>query len=650
MVAVGDLIAAAKIIVAAILPGLPLAWGIVRRAKWDPLAILPLSFAATLAFAGLVGVTGRMMGFDLALASWLFIGVATLSGVGGVWYGLRAPTDAPATSDTVAAPSRRIRFGWQGLVLGTIAGATALWQHPWIAFTTDTFYHLAAVRSLIATGRTMVTDPMHGTDATALDATSGLYHTWLAMVARVAAEPVELLLVGATALGAAMVIWAMWVLAERVSGSPWAATFATTGFAVFSLYSDFRMFGYPNRLSLALVFIALLALMDLAEENYRPAAIALGVSGFAVLGVHMGSAAFVGVVAAMFVLWWAVWGVVNRKEEGAFKPFLRLAIPLLILLLVASPVIVSKLPSVLSSEIFTGDIPLKARETALLFITDSILVVRPGVFVGGGAVAFWATLGAAVLAGIGAFRFRRREDLPIVALLGVPALLLFNPPVTSLAVAVTYYTFARVALLLGFIPWLALAWVSAEAFRSAGKRRVIVGLLAVAIVLSEAIVMWGPTKVTWVRVEDQMRVGESYTVFESREADVRNGWGDALWDVKVALGDGYPRVAADPETGYYLAGLAPVSIVAAPRSHSPLVVELVDGPARREDMGRLTDPATSEEDRRTILERYEADYVVLSPGTGNDALAYESMLQQSDLFEIVVDTRRLVLFRVVPAQ
>ena len=123
MVALGDLIATATIFVAAILPGLPLAWGIARRARWDPLAILPLSFAATLAFAGLAGVAGRVLGFDLTLASWLFVAVATLAGVGGVWYGLRTSSDNPdvpsTESDTEPAPL------WLRLVRQTVGQVVA---------------------------------------------------------------------------------------------------------------------------------------------------------------------------------------------------------------------------------------------------------------------------------------------------------------------------------------------------------------------------------------------------------------------------------------------------------------------------------------------------------------------------------------------
>jgi len=654
----GDIKAALVALAAGLLPGLPLAWGVARRARWTAPSALVLAFAATLTFVGAAGVAGRLLGFGLSVAYVVALGLATLTGVLGVWWGVTATAAAntPTATSAPAAPAVAgeprpllLRPGWSGLALGLVAGGVALWQRPWFAYTTDTFYHLAAARSLIVTDRPMVTDPFHGTAEQTLDATSGIYHTWLALLGRLSPIEFETLFVGATALGAAVVVWAMWGLCERVSGSWWAATVATIGFAGLSLYSDFRMFGYPNRVSIGFVLVAILALTQLAEETYRPAAVALCIAGLAALGAHLGSAAFVGVVAVALVLWWAAWGILRRTEPDAWRPFLRLAVPLGLLAVAAAPFVISKLGAVSGSTIIGGEIPLKARQEALWFITDTILVVRPGAFVGGGSVAFFATAGVAIASAWRALRSGHRDMLPVAAVTSIPLLVLFDPVVASVGAAAAYYAFARIALLMNFIPWVALAWASAAAFEPGAERarRIVAGVMAAAILVSEMVVMYPLARVTWVRVEGEMRVGESYTVSESREADVRNGWGGALWDVKVAVGDEYPLVAADPETGYYLAGLAPVSIVAAPVSHSPLAIELATGKERRLDMAVLTGADTSAERRREILEKWGAEYVALSPGIENDAPAYASMLTQTDLFEPVVESRRLVLLRVL---
>jgi len=640
----GDIGTVLVVMAGGLLPGAPLAFGVARRARWSLPAALVLSFASALTFAGIAGVSGRVFGFGLTAATYVAAALAVGAGVFGIWWGAKE-----GHGDDSASEARHRRTGWVGMLLGLVAAGIGAWQRPWFAFTTDTFYHLAAVRSLLATDRPMVTDPLHGTAEQSLDATSGIFHTWLAMLDRVVPMRLEVLFVGVTAFGAAVVVWAMWALARRLSGSAAAATLAAVGFAGLSMYSDFRMFGFPNRISVGLVLIALLALVDLAEDTYRPAAVALGLAGFAALGAHLASAAFVGVVALSLLGWWAVWAFVFRGENGAFSPFARLAVPLGVLALVALPLVVTKLGAVTGSDIVGGAIPLKAQREALWFITDTVLVVRPGTFVGGGAVAFFATAGVAVLAAWSAFRARERSGLPVAAVTSLPLVVLFNPLVASAGVAVAYYAFARVALLMNFIPWVALAWALAGVAREAGGKRIALGALAAAILVSEIVVQYPLARVTWVRIEDQMRFGESYTVYESRDADIRNGWGGALWDVRAEVGDAYPLIAADPETGYYLAGLAPVAVVAAPRSHSPLAIELASGPERRSDMATLTEPSTSAEARRAILEKWDADYVALSPGIENDALAYESMLTQEELLEPVVESRRLVLFRVLPA-
>jgi hypothetical protein len=255
-------------------------------------------------------------------------------------------------------------------------------------------------------------------------------------------------------------------------------------------------------------------------------------------------------------------------------------------------------------------------------------------------------------------RARDRVELGIGAILVFPILLLWFPFTSNVAIRFSYYMTARLGLMLKFAPFFAVAWIVGEALRTREVPEGVVNrmavprgaavLLGITILVSHAFVSWPLTQVTFVRMDGQMRNGEAYTVFESREADIRDAWGlSALWDARAAFADDYPIVAASPETGYYLAGLADCAIVAAPPSHSPLAVETVDGPERREDMLALLDPAASVVTRAEILDRRDAEFVALSPGSGVDSLTWESMQQQPELFEPVVVTRRFVLVRVL---
>jgi len=144
------------------------------------------------------------------------------------------------------------------------------------------------------------------------------------------------------------------------------------------------------------------------------------------------------------------------------------------------------------------------------------------------------------------------------------------------------------------------------------------------------------------------RKGMNVSVFKSRAEDMRNLWGRETVESITAALAGYPMIAAEPETGYLFSGFASVRLAASPRSHSPLAVELVDGPERREDMDRLLLPSTGVEERRAILKRRDAGYVLLWSARQAEKDALASMLAQPELFEPVGDTSaKLTLLRVV---
>ena len=63
-------------------------------------------------------------------------------------------------------------------------------------------------------------------------------------------------------------------------------------------------------------------------------------------------------------------------------------------------------------------------------------------------------------------------------------------------------------------------------------------------------------------------------------------------------------------------------------------------------MVTLMRPLTSEAVRRAILDRYGADYVVVSSDTRNALATVLSLRRQSGLLEPVVMSQRLAMFRV----
>jgi hypothetical protein len=152
---------------------------------------------------------------------------------------------------------------------------------------------------------------------------------------------------------------------------------------------------------------------------------------------------------------------------------------------------------------------------------------------------------------------------------------------------------------------------------------------------------------TWTDTVGAVQKGMNVSVWLCRDSDIRDAWGyDTLDRIRKALGESRPMIAADPETGYYFAGLSDVRLVASPRSHTTLVVELVDGPARRRAIELLFFPTATVAERRAILSRWGVDYVVLWKSRVKERDAATSMLAQPELFEVVDVSRDLVVLRV----
>jgi hypothetical protein len=612
-------------------PGLGLGWGLSRRLGWGLAAMLATAFSVTTALAGVVGLAGRLAGFGMGTATAVFWVAAVALTVAGVWLG---------------RGGEPLEWDWQGLVVGLAAGVLAWWERPWFDFTPDTFYHMAAVRSLFARGETLVTDPFHDTATTSLDPTSGIWHTVMGLARSTTTLEVEQVFFWATVIGAAVTLVAFWALLRRLTESSWAATGGALAYAVFGLLADVRLFGLPNRLSLAFAFLALLALSELVSE-WRWEAVALFLlGGAAALGTHLATAQMLAVVFGMFVLWLfvrLVWpGTEERREVGV--TLLKILAIALALAIIAAPVLLPKVATVGSSSIVGTGVSLQ-RDT-ILRISETAGIIRPGFLVGGGPVSFGLVLALVVLMGWRVLARQDSDTLPSLAIASAPALLLFNPLITPFLVDYSYYMVDRVGGLLAFAPFAAMAWGWSRWDGETWQKTA--ALLAAAALVAHAFGSWTRLSATFVEVsEEETRLGQAYPVPESREADVRDSWGpSAVFDARAIVGERYPRVAATPETGYAFAGFVPVSVVAAPLSHSPLAIEGLDGPARREAMSALMEPDATASERRAILEEWDAEYVVLWTAEDEDLFARESMLAQPELFEPLIDTRRLTLLAV----
>jgi hypothetical protein len=235
---------------------------------------------------------------------------------------------------------------------------------------------------------------------------------------------------------------------------------------------------------------------------------------------------------------------------------------------------------------------------------------------------------------------------------GLAFLVLRFPVLSWLLSLVAPYMMVRLLLLASFCPYIVLAWALArprDDSRPTGRWRAWLRPAAIGVCALVVVVAIPGVSATFVDSPSTLRRGAGAAVGPMWERDVRFEWGDdALGGVRAEVGTSYPIVASDATTGYELAALEPISVVAVPGPHSPFFMETPEGSGatRRADMATLMRPLTSEAVRRTILDRYGADYVVVSSETTTYLAVLLSLRAQPGLFEPVVRTERLAMFRV----
>jgi hypothetical protein len=500
---------------------------------------------------------------------------------------------------------------------------------------------MAAVRSLLVLDRPVVTDPFYRTGLTALDPTTGVWHSLLAMIARLTGLDVMWLWPGATAIGAAMTLLAFWVLCRRVGADRLGAGVGTAVFFTIGLMLDMRWFGYPNRMSLALVFLALAGFAALLEQaSWADGALAVS-AGFAAVSLHMAAAAvivlmglFLGVLLVLDVL-----ASPLRAQKWEWGPVATMGAAGAALAVVSAAVLLPKAGVIGGSALVGSSAQYITRQTQP--IIGGFLVAGPTIT--GAArnlLAFGTVLG--MLAAVPAFFDNDRRALACFGIAAFPAALFFNPlVVTSLFYRSQYLTW-RIAILLPFAFYVAIAW-GLTRWRVHGWWGKTATLMAVLAICGAA---WSgalplANRFRPVRMYDVIGFAASYP------RDVRWMWGaDTMAAIAAQVGDDYPIVAGDLNSTYMLSGVMDVAVLAAPPKHAPFGIENIDGAQRRKDLETLMAPGTPEAVRREIVRRRDVSFVIVS----NTAPEYVRTIQAFDaepsLLQPAVTSKAVRLYRV----
>jgi hypothetical protein len=563
-----DLLAALVIVAVVLGPGWWFAWGAAKRLGWTLDAVPPLALAITTAIVGAVALVCRPLGWGLDAGLVVFAVLTIATSVAGHLLG---------------RGSGRLAVERESLIVGASAAALAAVVGPYMGLTADTFYHLAATNSLLARGTVEVTDPVHGTAQSVLDPASGAWNTLLAFASRVTTCTPDWLWGGLTVVAAGCLALAFHGLLRRVSGSPRAATLATAAWVLFALFGDFRSAGFPKMGSLALVFVALCAFLEMIERPSWAAGSVAVLGGFAAAAAHLGSAQLLFLGVASVWVWLALDLAVMRwrRESVQWRPLAAVSAAGAALAAMAAAVVLPRLGALASGPGLV-DVARPSIDGSLLHWPLGLVSAKLGAFMSGGPALSALLIALVVVIAWAAFGpARRRDALGALAVASLPVLTIYDPVVATVVARSSPYVFDRIGALLIFTPY-------------------------VAIALANGAV---PLAGTFAKVDP--RRGNRYPVYVTRLVDMRVEWGAGLDRLREAVGDSYPVLAGDPETTYYAAGLARVAVAAALRTHPPYVIEHESGEARRADMARLLQPGTSEAERGALLDKWKADYVLL---------------------------------------
>lgn len=615
---------------ACLLPGAAIAVRAAARLRLDLPGAAALSFAGTVALYSAATTLAWALGWSLDVATAVFAALAA-----GVWW--------IARGDVAPAVRRLAREGgWSGLGLGVVAALVAGVQRPWFFTSSDIFYHVAAIRSLVRSGQVFVTDPIYGTATRVLDPTSGVWHSMLAAFVRLVRVEPSTAWLAAMAIGAFVLAVSAWSLMRRVSGSDRVADGMTLLLLAGTYLFDLRASAYPNQVSFALTLLFAALLARAIEEREVRHAVLAALVGYAVASMHVGSAELVVLVGLGVAAWTLVLSRVSRAGDDAV-PARAAAYPLAALaaaFLPALPVLVPRLAALSGSSVI-GEATLRAISGDVLELPLGLRMLVPGhylgptwVFVAGLAACVWAL---ARSRGRGA-----RSAVVAVAVATLPVLLLTNPLSGTLVLAYSAHMARRLAKLLPFAPYVGIAWAVGVALARSrrGRGAFVTGCVAVAGVALTCMMLFGTVPRSWPSSWPGTR-----GVLAAWPRDLRWWWGERTLDAvraEFAASGGVPVLAGSPAACYQLTGLADAWALSVVEAHSPYPVEVASGRERRSADAAIDDAATAPGDRYRLARRWNVSYLVFDDDPRESAVRAAALADRAH-YAMVSDGRLLVL-------
>jgi hypothetical protein len=529
-------------------------WRLVGPRGMQPVLQIAPAFALSMAVISVVAWSGYLLGLGFTSVKTVAVAVVVLAVLGSL-VALRIRRSAAI--DPVSPPWTL----WAVSAMAVGAALSALYSGFWLSATADSFYHLAAVRSIIEHGTTLPKEVFFSEPVPAPDPTSGAWHLAVALVANLSGQdPVMVWHVMTVALAPLMVL-GFFTLALSIIRSGFPALVVCALYVVLGLAFDFRNVANPNQFGDVLAWLALAFACRFAGNGSWHELVVAAPIAFAASAVHGALSPFLlvalaGGLAAAVVVRSPSW----KRLFVAAAVVAAAALPLLI---VDASILAARPPY--AAMAIQSPLPLLTIRRPWTWVWPSNWYDNPGTVLG---TAFAVTLVRLWRAGeVGA-------GLVIAALVAIPA-----AAVTPLF-ATTYsgqYLLARVSFVLQPLAWVAWGWGMAlviGALRGRFKIPAIAALVASLVAVAPSFYI-GPL----ARFVFPATSTRSFQF--SRSTDLTVAWRDRL-----AAIDKLPRSAillAEPRMAYELAGLTGREVVAVTLTHTPAQIEARDGPRRRAD-------------------------------------------------------------------
>ncbi|TAK25573.1 MAG: hypothetical protein EPO26_04200 [Chloroflexota bacterium] len=480
------------------------------------------------------------------------------------------------------------RRDWFSVGAGALAAPIAWSQGTWLSHTADSFYHLAAIRSLWLRDEAFPRLPMYADAATSLDPTGSGLHSIAA---------VAIYLTGANTLDtwrllhplAAALLAATYArLLTRVAPGSTAAVVAGLTLLVASegLF-DLRETIYPHAIALAALWtLAGLATIDPSERTWRHTAL-LGVGLAGLAAIHAG-VAIIGVVVVALA-------IARRPLHalGSVGPGVAILIARLMPLTAGSddprvgfPAYPAAIPTFGASATY----PWAELAFGRLALPPALTIVA--VAVATATLCVWA------------YRRQAPRSWPIVAVATLPALGLLAP--FAEAWPAIGYAAMRVAIPAATFQAATIVIAVSGLARSRPPVRSMADVIAATVAAAALLASIGTLR----GLLDARPEGRGLNA--SRAADVPARIAALARALPPGAVDG--TVLTDPVTGYYLAGLIDARVATTPRNHTPAAIERTDGWLRRADVIALVNASAPPERLAAIAAQWPNAPLIIARG------------------------------------